>query len=569
MSDAAISIRKQTPADVAAHRLRDLYEAEWAWRVDQFADLGGFDVAIEPDRPLYRRLPDASPAAHTARLEYWARVAHELDGIDPTLLSERDLINYRVYRNQITCLVERQKWRDFEMPVNSDTAFWSEVAAIGRRPIRREEDLERWILQMRDVPRYFDEVIALMREGLRRGFTPPQETLAGRDRSIVAVAECSAEESAFFAPFRTATATNLREEALRAINECVIPAHVALLRFVREEYVPRCRTSIAAADLPNGREYYLSKIREHVTDATPPEQIHRFGLDEVARLRSLMEEAMHEAGHAGTLAQFVEHLRTDPRFYAKSEDELLMRAAWIAKKFDAVAQRYFRKLPRARFAIKPVPREIAPYFTAGRGGVGVYWLNTHRLDTRPLYSLPALTLHESAPGHVFQIAVALEDESLPAFRRQTYLPAYAEGWALYCEELGQEMGIYETPFERFGMLDYQMWRAARLVVDTGIHWLGWSRERAIAFLLDNTTLSRHEIESEVDRYISWPAQALSYYLGEACIRECRQKAESALGAKFDLRDFHDAILAVGSVPLATVRGAVDRLIQTTLERPLN
>jgi uncharacterized protein (DUF885 family) len=549
-----------------AQRLKDLYEAEWAWRLDQFADLGGFDVAIDPDRPLYRRLPDASPAAHAARLEYWTRVAFELERIDPAALHERDLIDYRVYRNQITSLIERQQWRDFEMPVNSDTAFWSEVAAIARRPMRRDEDRTRWILQMRDIPRYFAEVIALMRDGLRRGFTPPQATLVGRERSIAAVVESSVEDCVYFAPFRVPAASGLRDEAIQVIRESVIPTHAALLRFFKEEYVPHCRTSIAATDLPSGREYYLSKIREHVTDDMAPEPIHQFGLEEVARLRSLMEGAMRDAGHCGTLAQFVEQLRTDPKFYARSEEELLMRAAWIAKKFDAVARLFFRKLPRARFAIKPVPREIAPYYTAGRGGVGIYLLNTHRLDTRPLYSLPTLTLHESAPGHAFQIAAALEDESLAAFRRQTYLPAYAEGWALYCEELGLEMGIYETPYERFGMLDYQIWRAARLVVDTGVHWLGWSRNRAIAFLSDYTTLSRHEIESEVDRYISWPAQALSYYLGEACIRDCRQKAERALGALFDVRDFHDAILAVGSVPLDTVRSATERLIRTTLER---
>lgn len=553
-------------SDTAAQRLHDLYDSEWAWRVDQFADLGGFDIAIDPDRPLYRRLPDASPTAHAARMEYWTRVASELERIDAAELSERDLVDYRVYRNQIASLIERQKWRDFEMPVNSDTAFWSEVAAIARRPMRRDEDRARWIEQMRDIPRYFAEVIALMREGLRRGFTPPQATLVGRERSIAAVVESSADESVFFTPFRQPAAVGQRDEALHVIREYVIPAHAEFLRFFTEEYVPGCRMSIAAADLPNGREYYLSKIREHVTDDVPPEQVHRFGLDEVARLRSSMEEAMRDAGHTGTLSQFVEQLRTDPRFYAKSEEELLMRAAWIAKKFDAVSQLFFRKLPRARFAIKPVPGEIAPYYTAGRGGVGIYLLNTYRLDTRPLYSLPALTLHESAPGHAFQIAAALEDEELAAFRRQTYLPAYAEGWALYCEELGLEMGIYETPYERFGMLDYQIWRAARLVVDTGVHWLGWSREQAIAFLSDHTTLSRHEVGSEVDRYISWPAQALSYYLGEACIRDCRRKAERALGERFDVRDFHDAILAVGSVPLEAVRGATDRLIRTTLER---
>jgi uncharacterized protein (DUF885 family) len=550
-------------ATPAGRRLRALYEAEWIWRLDQFADVTGLDVGIDPDRPLYRRLPDASPTAQAERLAYWARVAIELERIDPASLSSRELADYQVYRGQIANLVERQTWRDFEMPLNSDSAFWSETAAIARRPMRREEDRAGWIAQMRDIPSYFGEMTAQMREGLRRGFTPPRVTLAGRETAISAVAEANPEESVYFAPFRAGAggSPELRAEALQVIAEVVAPAHRDLLRFFETEYRPGCRSTIAASDLPDGRDYYLAKVREHTTEDRSPEEIHAFGLGEVARLREEMDVAMHEAGHTEPLAAFLEFLRTDPQFYAGSGDELLMRAAWISKTFDGIASSYFRTLPRARFAIRPVPAEIAPYYTAGRGGPGIYLLNTYRPETRPLYSLPALTLHESAPGHAFQIAMAMEDDRLPPFRRQTYLPAYAEGWALYCEHLGLEMGIYQTPYERFGMLAYQIWRAARLVVDTGIHWLGWSREEALAFLSDNTTLPQHEIASEVDRYISWPAQALSYYIGAACIRDCRRRAETALGPQFDVRDFHDMALALGSVPLDAVRSATDRLIR--------
>ena len=273
-----------------------------------------------------------------------------------------------------------------------------------------------------------------------------------------------------------------------------------------------------------------------------------------------MQAIMTEVGFKGSLPQFLQFLRTDPQFYAKTPLELLMRAAWIAKRFDGKAAQYFGHLPRQRFGIIPVPDDIAPYYTSGRGGAGVYLVNTYDLKSRGLYSLPALTLHESAPGHAFQGSLSEENKTLPDFRSHAYISAYGEGWALYCETLGDEMGMYETPYERFGMLSYQMWRAARLVVDTGIHAKGWTREQAQAFLRDNTALSEHEIETEVDRYITWPGQALSYYLGELTILKARKKAEVALGAKFNLKAFHDTVLDIGSVPLPILEARIDKFI---------
>jgi uncharacterized protein (DUF885 family) len=273
-----------------------------------------------------------------------------------------------------------------------------------------------------------------------------------------------------------------------------------------------------------------------------------------------MLAAMKETGFAGSFEQFLAFLRSDPQFAAKSAEELLMQAAWIAKQFDAKASSYFGRLPRERFAIRPVPDELAPFYTAGRGGPGVYLLNTYNLPSRPLYNLPALTLHESAPGHAFQIPIAAEHKDQPAFRQRTYISAYGEGWALYCETLGVEMGMYRTPYERFGMLGYQIWRAARLVVDTGVHTRGWSRERAIDFMNAYTALPLHEIETEVDRYIAWPAQALSYYLGETEILKARARAEAALGAKFNLRAFHDTVLELGSVPMPVLDARISRFI---------
>ena len=273
-----------------------------------------------------------------------------------------------------------------------------------------------------------------------------------------------------------------------------------------------------------------------------------------------MAKVMKEVGFKGDLQAFLAFLRSDPQFYAKTPQELLWRAAWIAKKFDGKAKYYFGRLPRSRFAVVPVPDDIAPFYTAGRGGTGVYLVNTYNLPSRALYSLPALTLHESAPGHAFQMPLADEQEDMPEFRRKTYISAFGEGWALYCEKLGEEMGMYETPYEKFGMLSYQMWRAARLVVDTGIHAKGWTREQALAFFHENTALADHEISTEVDRYISWPGQALSYYLGEMAIVEARAKAEAALGAKFDLRWFHDTVLQLGSVPLPILSARIDKWI---------
>jgi uncharacterized protein (DUF885 family) len=355
-------------------------------------------------------------------------------------------------------------------------------------------------------------------------------------------------------------ADSLRAQAVAAIRDSVQPAYRDLLAFMRNEYLPGTRTTLAAYDLPDGKEYYRAKIREYTTLNMEPDPIHALGESEVARLHGEMIEVMKQTGFKGDFPAFLVFLRADAQFQAFSAQDLLMRAAWIAKKFDGKASQYFGLLPRARFAIKPVPDDIAPFYTAGRGGPGLFLLNTYNLPSRPLYNLAALTLHESAPGHAFQIPLALEHKDQPEFRQHTYLSAYGEGWALYCEWLGQEMGMYETPYDRFGMLNYQIWRAARLVIDTGIHSQGWTRDRAIDYLREYTALPEQEIQTEVDRYIAWPAQALSYYLGEHAILEARGKAEKALGEHFNIRAFHDTVLELGSVPLPVLTARIDRFI---------
>ena len=516
---------------------------------------------------LRTQLPRVDAASQGERLKHYAALSGQLKGIDPSRLSEPERLNFEVFRAQIVTLLNAQRFRDFEKPVNSDSSFWADEAGAPQQPLRSAQEYESYIARLRDTPRFFLDEEANMRAGMARGFTPPEVTLEGRDRSIAATANGkTAEDTPYWKPFATMPATippaeqaRLRENGREVIQTAIIPAYRRLLRFWVDEYVPHATKALAAEALPDGKAYYQAQILAYATVTLTPGQIHRIGLDEMAKIHAEMLSTMREANFSGDLPAFLHFLRTDPQFYAKTPDELLMRAAYIAKEFDGVASRFFGYEPRNRFGIVPVPAAIAPFYTSGRGGQSVYLVNTYDLPSRALYSLPALTLHESAPGHSWQLSIAAEHKDLPKFRN-AYISAYGEGWAVYCERLGTEMNLYHTPYERFGMLSYQAWRAARLVVDTGIHSEGWTREQARQYLRDNTALSDHEIDTEVDRYISWPGQALSYYLGEMSIRNERAKAEAALGARFNLRAFHDAVLETGAVPLPVLDEHLDRWI---------
>jgi len=553
-----LSACDKTPS--ADARLKAIYSAEWKWREDQFPD------DEDAQKPIQDHLPKVDPDTQNMRLAKWQDTLAQLDAIPHGELSPAEQLNFAVYRPQIETLIANQRFRDFEMPANSDTTFWTDLGYTARRPFRNLQDYRNWISQMQDIPRYFNEQIDEMRRGLKRGFTPPRVTMAGRDASLTAVTDATPEGSLFYTPFKDmpgisdADKAPLRTQAVAVIRDSVQPAYRDLLTFMRTEYVPATRTTLAAYELPDGKNYYRAKIREFTTLDEDPDAIHTLGESEVRRLHTAMLAVMSETGFKGDFPAFLAFLRSDPQFQAKTPQELLMRAAWIAKRFDGKASQYFGLLPRARFTIVPVPDDLAPFYTAGRGGPGLYLLNTYDLPSRPLYNLTALTLHESAPGHAFQMPLALEHKQQPEFRQHTYLSAYGEGWALYCEWLGQEMGMYETPYDRFGMLNYQIWRAARLVVDTGIHAQGWSRDQALDYLRQYTALPEHEIETEIDRYIAWPAQALSYYLGENAIRASRAQAEQALGPRFNVRAFHDAVLELGSVPIPVLTARIDRFI---------
>ncbi|MEP7184680.1 MAG: DUF885 family protein [Rhodanobacter sp.] len=554
-----------TDAQVSADkRFKDIYTTEWAWRMGQ----AGISASGE-SQPNNGRIDDVDATSQQLRLEYWRGVLKQLDGVDSSQLSSANQTNYAIYHEQIGNFVADQKFGNWQMPFNSDSAFWSDIDySLGGDSLRTAEDYEKYLDRLGEIPAYFDQQIANMRLGLKRGFSVPREVLKGRDASIAAVAELKDPTlSSFYAPFRNLPTTIapdkaqvLQGKALQHVRDEVIPAYAKLLAFFRDEYVPQARTTLAAEDLPDGKAFYRQQIHEYTTLDLGPDDIHQIGLDQVAKIHAQMLKVIQDTDFQGSFAQFLTFMRTDPQFYAKTPEELLMRSAWVAKEVDGQLGRYFGHLPRARFTIKPVPAAIAPYYTSGRGGPDVYLVNTYDLPSRALYNMPALTLHESYPGHALQLELAAEDKSQPAFRRNSYISAYGEGWGLYSEYLGNEMGIYLTPYQQFGFLTYQMWRACRLVVDTGIHHLGWTRQQSIDYLTANTALSDREIANEVDRYISWPGQALSYELGYLKIRELRARAEKALGAKFDIRHFHDTMLSTGSVPLPVLEKRIARFI---------
>ena len=511
------------------------------------------------------RLWSVTPEAQRARAARFERFLEQLDAIDTSALSPEARTNALVLRTLLESDIGDARFSEWEMPFNSDSNFWSYLA--GGSAFGTVEEYENYIGRMRDLSRYFAEQMSNLNAGLERGFSVPRVTLDGRDASIEAYVVDNPEESPFWSPFENLPQRfseedreRLRAEGRAAIEQSVTPGYRELLAFFRDTYLPNTRTTLGASEFPDGEEYYAQQIRQYTTLDLSAEEIHQIGLEEVARITAEMEKAKAEAGFDGTLAEFISFLRSDEQFVADTPDELMGVAAYTSKRVDDKLGEYFGFLPRYRHGLRPVDPAIAPFYTAGRGGLEYCQINTHDLPSRPVYNIPALTMHECAPGHSFQAAIALEREDAPRFRRQTYFSGFGEGWGLYTEYLGNEMGIYRTPYERFGQLSYEMWRAARLVIDTGIHRYGWTREQAVEYLSSHTALSDREVGTEIDRYISWPGQALAYKLGEMTIRRVRTEAEEALGEDFDIRKFHDVVLSLGSVPLPALEARIDSFI---------
>jgi uncharacterized protein (DUF885 family) len=569
---ALVAASPTAAAPSAAEQFKALYEREWEFRLNEFPRL----ATSTDDHRFDDRMTSVAEADQKRRNDYWQGILKELDGIDREALDEVDRVNYSIFRRQLDSALEEYRSRAYLIPMNSDWGFHIGLARLPKYvPLNNATDYENYLSRLSQIGPLMDQYIALMREGLKIGMTLPRVVLDGRDEPIRAHVVEETQESVFYQPFVSFPKTipadqqdQLRAQGLEVVREQVVPAYARFLKFFVDEYRPGARETLAATSLPGGEAYYAGQVRHYTTLDMTPQQIHDLGLKEVARIRSQMESIINQVEFSGSFAEFLAFLRSDEQFYARTPRELMMRAAYIAKKMDGKLPSLFEHLPRQPYGVEPVPDDLAPYFTGGRyvgnpmesTRPGFYWVNTYDLPSRTLYTLPALTLHEAVPGHHLQNALAQELGEQPPFRRNDYISAYGEGWGLYSEFLGIEAGIYETPYENFGRLTYEMWRACRLVIDTGIHVFGWNRQQAIDYLAGNTALSMHEVTTEIDRYISWPAQALSYKLGELKIKELRKRASETLGNDFDLRSFHRVILSQGSVPLPLLDEAVDRWI---------
>ncbi|MGS0536975.1 DUF885 domain-containing protein [Pseudoalteromonas sp. SaAl2] len=505
----------------------------------------------------------------------------QLDAIDKDTLNEENRINLTIIRAQVQNSIDEYVFNSHYMPLTSEYGFHSSLSFIvSQSDFKTLADYQLYLKRLQQVPRFFAQNIGWMRKGLEVGLTQPKAVLVGYQDSITAYIVDDATQSEFYKPFLTNTAglpndefSALQQQAKKVIKEQVVGAYKDYLIFFNEEYQPGARSEIGISATPNGEAFYANRAKYYTTTDMTPKEIHELGLKEVARIRSEMDEIIKGVGFKGSFAEFVHFLRTDPQFYATTPEELLKEASYIAKKMDAQLPKLFHTLPRMPYGVAPVPASIAPKYTTGRYSgsrrddqAGYYWVNTYALDKRPLYVLEALTLHEAVPGHHLQISLNAELEYLPSYRRDAYLSAFGEGWGLYSEYLGLEAGFYQDPYSNFGRLTYEMWRAARLVVDTGMHMYGWSRDRAMKFMSENTALSLHNVKTETDRYISWPAQALSYKIGELTIKRLRKETEQALGQDFDIRGFHHQILRHGSVPMSVLEDQIHQYIQTELEK---
>jgi len=501
----------------------------------------------------------------------------ELETIDGKSLGEDDQISYELLHFKLKETLVKYNFKTHWNPILSDAGFHSSLT-YRVRPITSKKTALKYLTLLKAIPTYIDQQKELISKGLEAGIGQPLVIFEGYESTYEQHITPTAEENFYYSPFLNLPEPiserekdSLREAAKEVILKSVIPSFMKVKSFFEDTYYPNTRTAIGVSASPNGKEYYQSRIDFYTTLEMTPESIHKKGLEEVARIKKQMETIIQEVKFKGSFSEFLRYLRTDPKFYAKTPDELLAHARNIAKKLDEQLPRYFKTLPRKPYGVAPVPDAIAPKYTSGRyvgtspdsTDPGYYWVNTYDLPSRPLYAIPSLTAHEAVPGHHLQGALNNElPESIPQFRRNLYLSAYGEGWGLYTEYLANEMGIYTTPYEHFGKLTYEMWRACRLVVDTGIHAFGWTREEAVDFMAKNTALSLHEVNTEIDRYISWPGQALSYKIGELKIRELREKAENELGTLFNIREFHEVILEKGTVTLPLLEKRIIHYIQS-------
>ncbi len=507
--------------------------------------------------------------------EFATDLLSDLAEIDPAELDETQYISLKLLKFKLKETIDQYEFKAYLNPLLSDSGFHLSLS-YQVRDLNTYAQVKAYLNKLNAIPTYVDQHFQLLRKGLKEGITQPRVIFEGYESTYDSQIVSQAEESFFYEPFENLPSTlsstqkdSVLNAAKSAIETNVIPQFKRIKSFFETEYLPKTKTTLGVSEGPQGKAYYQNRLNYYTTLNLTAEEIHKIGLKEVQRINSEMKSIKNEVGFEGDLDAFIEFLRTDEQFYAKTGEELLKEARDIAKRIDAKLPAYFKTLPRKPYGVAKVPDAIAPKYTTGRyigasndTQPGYYWVNTYNLPNRPLYVLPSLTAHEAVPGHHLQNALNAElGDSIPKFRKSTYLSAYGEGWGLYSEYLAEEMGIYTTPYERFGKLTYEQWRACRLVIDTGIHAMGWTREQAVNYFTKETALSLHNINTEVDRYISWPGQAVSYKIGELKIRELRTKAEEALGEAFDIRNFHEVILEQGVVTLPILEERVNAYIE--------
>ena len=517
-----------------------------------------------------------------AEAEFAQEQLDVLNEINGASLSETETISLELLKFKLQETIDYNAFERYLNPLLSDAGFHLSLPYMVR-PITNYKQDKEYLSKLNALPVYVDQNLGLIKEGLEKGVSQPKVIFKGYESTYDTHIIDSIENSFFYSPFKNLPSIltenqsdSILDAAKKTIARDVIPQFKRIKTFFEAEYLPKTRTTLGVSETPNGKDFYQNRINYYTTSSQyTADDIHQIGLKEVARIKGAMEEIISTLNFEGSFADFFHFLRTDKQFYAESPEELLMIARDMAKRVDAQLPRFFKTLPRKPYGVAPVPDAIAPKYTTGRyigtsknsTNPGYYWVNTYNLPSRTLYTMPALTVHEAVPGHHLQGSLNNElGDSIPKFRKNMYLSAYGEGWGLYCEFLADEMNMYTTPYEKFGQLTYEMWRACRLVVDTGIHAKGWTRDQVVDFMASNTALSLHEINTETDRYISWPGQALSYKIGELKIRELRKKAETDLGSDFDIREFHEVILEQGTVTLSILENRINAYIKTSKQR---
>jgi len=567
-------------AQAPSSDLKKLLDDEWAWRLHEnplFATAVG-------DHSTDDKLPSMTVADQERREKDLRGFQKRWQGIDRSKLSDADRINYDIFGRSLRDRITESEFKGYLMPITNREGFHTDFPQLADNvPLETVKDYDNYCARLEAARTYFDQNIELMRAGLKGGYTLPKVVMEGLLDTVTPHVVDDPAKSLLYEPFKNFPATisekeraRLSERGKKAITSSVVPAFTDLRDFFAKEYIPGGRESIGCSSLPNGKAYYEFLVKEYTTlDSKTPKEIHETGLSEVKRIHGEMDAVIAKTGFKGTFAEFVNFLRTDPRFYTTDPQQLMKETAFVLKQIDGQLPTLFKTLPRMPYGIKPIPDFMAPktttaYYERGAGDgtrAGCYRVNLYDLKSRPLYEIEALSLHEAVPGHHLQTAISMELPDVPMFRRYEWVTAFGEGWGLYSERLGMEMGLYQDPYSDFGRLSYEMWRAMRLVVDTGMHYFGWSRQQSIDYFAANGALSMRNIEAEIDRYIAWPGQAVAYKTGELKIRELRAYATKELGPKFDVREFHDVVLWSGAVPLdvldANVKNWVTKKKQQT------